>query len=252
MPDQDLEARREAWLQKIRSNIDSYGHHVTSVQQGTTPRFAYTIGLSPRAGEEIVLAGAADLLFRDVMRVINRAGDLAHGPGLNIGDTLEVEHFGAFSVAPVDNSWVQLLLLGAVDFYGDTVSAVQLLPDPTTRTIDVPDLSRPFDPAAEPVWAWMTEPWSFAVPAGSHAVTNLDALRGKPITEACRWEDDTWEIFHGAGPDVAHEDARVVPLGTLLGFDPSLRPVVDLEVGSGIRRSPPGPWHPWRRRGKSD
>jgi hypothetical protein len=76
-------------------------------------------------------------------------------------------------------------------------------------------------------------------------MTNLDALRGAPITEACRWEEDEWEMFAGAGPDVAEEDARLVPLGCLLASDPSLAAVVDLEVGKGLWREPGGAWVPW-------
>ena len=147
---------------------------------------------------------------------------------------------------------MRLLLLGAVDFHGDSVSAVQLLPDPATRTIDVPDLSRAFDPTAEPVWAWMTEPWPFAVPPESVAMTNLDVLRGKPVMYAARYEDGYWEMLADADSDPDPKNFRAAPLATLLAFDESLSPVVDLEVESGIHRDPPGPWSPWFAPGGSD
>ena len=65
----------------------------------------------------------------------------------------------------------------------------------------------------------------------SHAATDLDALRGSPVTEACRWEEDYWELFAGAGPDVPNVEKRVVGLGMLLAADPSLAPILDLKVG---------------------
>jgi hypothetical protein len=38
------------------------------------------------------------------------------------------------------------------------------------------------------------------------------------------------------------EDVIVVPLSTLLLFDESLRPFVELAVGKGLRREPGGAW----------
>jgi hypothetical protein len=160
--------------------------------------------------------------------------------------SLAVDGVGSFQVGRVHHSWAKELLLGAFDFYGrDDVAALQLVPEAEAWTIDVPDLSAPWSGASEPVWRWLKEPWGLDVSPMSTAVTNLAALRGEPISQAARWEETDWEIFAGAGPDVLNEDMRVVPLATLLGFDPSLEPVTQLEVGSAIRREPPGPWEPW-------
>jgi len=45
------------------------------------------------------------------------------------------------------------------------------------------------------------------------------------------------------------DDARVVPLGTLLALDPSLEPVMNLAIGEGLwRDGEHGPWNPWRNK----
>jgi hypothetical protein len=89
------------------------------------------------------------------------------------------------------------------------------------------------------------EPWSYPVPSKSVAGTNLAALRGERITEAMRWEEDEWELYAGAGPDVAKEAMRVVPLGTLLAADMSLEAVVSLRIGEGLWRDADSAWHSW-------
>jgi hypothetical protein len=145
---------------------------------------------------------------------------------------------------PRRSTWTEHLLLGALDIFDrDDVPALQLVPAAERRTIDVPDLSAPFDPRREPVWRWLTEPWDLPVPADAVAMTDLRALRGAPVTRAARWEPDYWELF--AGAEVAEDDARAIPLATLLGFDPTLAPVAALAVGDALRRRPPGPWEAW-------
>jgi hypothetical protein len=230
-------------LGRIRANIASHGHHVTLVQAGRAPRFAYTIGLTDSGRPEAVLAGASSLSGRDVKQALDAA---AAAESLDQAAVLEVAGVGSFTLAPVHDSWARRLLLGVFDFYGlDDVEAVQLAPDEDLRTIDVPDLSQPWDPTSQPVWQWFDEPWRYDAPPEAVAMTNLDALRGQPITEAARWEDAEWEMFAGAGPDVSPVDVRAVPLSTLIGFDPSLEPVVQLGVGDALRRDPGGDWEAW-------
>jgi hypothetical protein len=158
-----------------------------------------------------------------------------------------VEGVGWFELAGVDPSWTKELLLGALRYYDrDDVPALQLVPEESLRTIDVPDLSVPFDPGREPVWQWLIDDWPFALPPDTLVITNLDALHGHAVTEAGRWEDDHWEVLSGS--DITYEDARTVPLATLLGFDETLEPVTRLEVGQGLWRDYPGPWQEWRAR----
>jgi hypothetical protein len=210
------------------------------------PRFAYTVGLSESGNAEIVLPGAAFLTVEEVKRAIDAGVAAARQGGLVSGAGVDVAGLGSFRLGAVDSSWTAEMLLGAVDFYGsDVVTAVQLVPESEQRTIDVPDMSRPWDADREPVWRWLVDPWSLPFSPASNAATDPDALLGRPITEAARWEDEYWEMFSGG--TVAAEDARIVPLATLVGFDPSLEPAGRLEVGRAIRRMPHGDWESWHR-----
>ena len=216
---------REQWLALIRSHIERSGHHVTVVKMRETPRFGYTIGLTEAGLPELVVAGAMTLSAREVGDALNAAADT-----LRAGS----RPFGA-----VHDSWARELLLGAFDVCGDGVTALQLVPG--RRTIDVPDLSLPWDPEREPVWRWLREPWTFPVPNASIAATGLDVLEGAQVTHAGRWEDGYWELLG----DPPGEEPELVPLGTLVAHDPTLEPVVRLAVGETIKRRPGGPWEPW-------
>ena len=120
------------------------------------------------------------------------------------------------------------------------------MPDAAHWTVDVPDLSQPWSPATAPGWRWLFEPWTLPVQETSKIVTNLAALRGEPVTEAARWEEDEWELFAGSGPHVTYEDMRVVPLETLFGADPSLEPILSLPVGGALRPdSRDDEWQVW-------
>ncbi len=240
--------KQEAALEQIQSNIDQYGHHIYIVSGETEPRFAYTIGLSQRFGTELILAGAIFYMLDDVRRIIN---DIAVKLDSQrpIEQTFEAASCGTFSLGNVDASWASALMLGALDFYQTTeVPALQIIPDESHKTIDVPDLSNPWNPEKTPVWQWLYKPWEFSVPSTSTAVTNLAALRGERITEAVRWEEDGWEIFAGAGPDVTKEEIRVVPLGTLLATDQSLEPILNLPLETGLWRDETSEWHSWIKR----
>jgi hypothetical protein len=236
---------REQFLDSIRTHIADAGHHVTMVHGGSTPRFAYTIGLSEAGLPELVLAGAASLSADAAFAAIEAAAAhvrSAASPG--DGEPLDVPDVGRFTFAPVHVSWKDELLLGALDYYDrDDIPALQLIPSGPLRTIDVPDLAAAFDPDREPVWRWLVEPWELDVPASTFVLTNLKALHGEPVSQAGRWESDHWELL--AGSEVAEDDARAVPLATLLAFDPSLEPATRLAVGEAIRRDPPGPWQAW-------
>lgn len=83
------------------------------------------------------------------------------------------------------------------------------------------------------------------MPKDSVALTDLNSLRGARITEVMRWEEDEWEIFSGAGPEIQESARRVIPLGVLLEADISLLPVVNLRVGTGLWRDENSEWSPW-------
>lgn len=237
-------------LELIRDNIGKYGLHIYLIPAGTLPRYAYTIGLREAIGAELILAGASFYSAEDVKRIINEvAAKLRTGIDWQ-RSVLEVSSLGLFSLRKVDSSWAEPLMLGALDFYGvRKIEAFQIVPDQNHSLIDVPNLAEPWSVTAEPVWRWLHEPWMYGVPPKSVAVTNLDALRGVRVTEAARWEDDQWELFAGAGPDVPRENIRVVPLGTLLAVDESLNAVTHLEVGQALwRDSAELEWHSWKQR----
>ena len=70
-------------------------------------------------------------------------------------------------------------------------------------------------------------------------------MRGGRITEAVRWEETEWELFAGAGPDVVEKDVRIVPLGVLLGVDPTLEEATYLDIGKGLWRDSDSEWVTW-------
>lgn len=235
-------------LARIGENIARRGCHVYMISADSTPRYAYTIGLSEVArGAEYVFAGGAVYADAEVKRIIDAAAQ-AHP---SAGQSLVVSGLGSFALRALDPSWAELLLLGAHDYYRRSdVSALQLVPDLAHTTIDVPDLSQPFAEEEPPVWRWLSEPWPHPVPAASVGITELAVLRGEAVTEVVRWERNEWELFAGAGPKVSPEDIRKVPLGTLLAADASLSPILDLELGVGLwREQGDAEWQPWRAKG---
>jgi hypothetical protein len=241
----DREARQRA-LEHIRENIARFGYHLYIVSGKQNPRFAYTIGLSPKLGHELIFAGGVLFMYKEVGTIIRGVVDQLTLRSAAAAEACDVAPFGTFSFRPCDPSWVTLLMLGATDFYQRSdIPALQVVPDDGHMTIDVPDMAIPWSPQSAPLWQWLKEPWAFSVPSDSEAVTDLDALRGFAVTEACRWEENYWELFAGAGPDVPEEEKRVVGLGMLLAADPSLAPVLGLKIGDGIWREGDLEWHPW-------
>lgn len=239
-------------LDRIKRNIEKSGFHAYVIRGGPGPRFAYTIGLRETLGAELVLAGALYYeTTEDVMAILHSIRNLSTKASRGSLDAkfrsmFDLGTLGSFTLRKARGSWTRSLLLGALDYYGvDDIDAYQIVPEERYRTIDVPNMATNWSATGEPLWKWLHEPWTYPVSKNVTAMTNLDALRGSPITEACRWEADYWELFAGPGPDVSKEDARLVPLGCLLAADPSLAPVVDLEIGKGVRREPGGDWIPW-------
>jgi hypothetical protein len=245
-------SQRKRALEVIRENIARSGHHIYLVSSnGPTPRFAYTIGVTDSIGVELILAGAIFYMKDEVVTVINEI--VAQMKAQPHREVFEVDGQGSFTLCEVHSSWAQELLLGAFDYYQKRdIRVLQIVPDPAHWTVDVPDMSAPWSARQEPVWQWLREPWEYPVPENSTATTNLAALRGNRITEAARWEEDNWEIFAGAGPDVPKDEMRVVPLAALLGTDGSLARVLNLEVGTGVWRNADSDWHPWRKRETSE
>jgi hypothetical protein len=128
-----------------------------------------------------------------------------------------------------------------------SIAAKQVVPDGAHWTIDVPDASVAWNPRSEPVWKCMHEPWSLPFSPECMATTDLAALRGGRITEACRRAEQHWELFTGTSMDIVNESKRDVSLATLLMADASLLPVTTVDVGTRLRRSTPdAPWASWQ------
>lgn len=244
---------RSAAFKQIETNIQENGYHLYLIGGGgQEPRYAYTIGIKDKLGFELIFAGAVQFLKDDVEHIIR--GIFEHFNSLSnaeynyVNKDIYIKKFGSFSTVRVDYSWSSELMLGALDYYDLlNIEAIQIIPAKENRTIDVPDMSKPWNANNEPVWQWIHEPWSYRVPKDSTVVTNISALMGERITEVCRWEMDQWEMFAGAGPDVQEADMRVVPLGTLLAHDPSLNQAINLRENEGLwRLSTELIWHEWK------
>lgn len=241
-----IDSARANFLATIRTNIERCGHHVTIVAGGPSPRFGYTIGASDGKGPEYIFAGGSYFSSQQVKEAL----DAAIATGARPEDephVVKLRNGERFSLRAVDKSWTHLLALGALDYFGvDEIQLLQLLPTRPRMTVDVPDLGRPFAPDTEPAWRWRTEAWSYPIPKRSVAGTHLAVLQGVGATEVTRWEEDEWEIFAGSGEAVEESAFRRVPLGVLLAADPSLEPIVNLQVGDGLHReSPSDPWVAW-------
>jgi len=226
-------------LEKIRLNIATFGHHVYLVTGGPDPRFVYTIGVSEALGVELIFAGGTFFSGKQVHEIIDRmASVLRETPSRSQADHSFGE-LGAFTLREVHPTWSSKLILGAIDYYkAPVVPALQIVPDEAHRTIDVPDLSQARSETTEPIWQWLDKAWDFPIPENTIVMTDMGALRGAPITEANRWEDDAWELFSVSSKEIEKEKCRAVPLGTLLGADPSLELATELDVGEGIWRDP--------------
>jgi hypothetical protein len=241
--------KRAAALERIRLNIEKFGSHLYSVSGGGTPRFVYSIGPSQSLGAELVLAGAASFTANEAFAILNDVVEQLR-EGARWTEDFDVESHGRFRLASVHDSWSSMMLLGALDYFGvRSVTTYQVIPEGIHRTKEIPDMSRPFDPAREPVWRWLRDPWSLPFPQEGRAVTTLAALRGEAVTEAARWEEDYWELYVGGPPDKGDPDVRSVHLAVLLGVDPSLRAVSELAVGSALwREDADDEWHVWTKK----
>lgn len=237
----------------IEKNIREHGFHVYLIPGSVAPRFVYTIGLTARGLPELLFCGAAFYSGREAVAVVNSIGRK-----LLAGGSLEAQERvagvpGEFCMRTVHGDWLERLMLGATERYED-VRALQLVPGAKFSTVDVPDTSHSSGPTADGIWRWIDDgQWPYQVPKHSTATTNLRVLRGERATEAARWEEDLWEIFSGAGPEVAPADVRMVPLATLLGADATLRRVTALKVGEAIRRAVDSDeWEVWREQPGDD
>jgi len=237
---------RQEFLKLIRKNVEKYGYHITFVNGGQNPHFAYTIGLYEKLGFELVIAGGYisvqvnEEIFSGILSGLNS--------GLNTSSVFEVSDGvsgEAFMLLEMHSTWKESMILGVFDYYNNNnIKAFQILPT-KVKPIDVPVMSNSWD-KEDPIWCWLKKEWKEDIPISSYVVTNLGFLQGETITEIMRWEDDFWEMFAGAAPDVPDEDVRILPISTMLAIDKSLKPAVELSIGSGLwRENKQSKWEVW-------
>mgnify|MGYP000924654844 CR=1 FL=1 len=235
-------------LAKIKSNIASEGYHLCFVDGGPLPRFAYTIGLYPKHSFELVFGGGTLYNLADVKQIFN---EIVETLELNpTTDLFSTSTFGSFRLNRMDISWASKIILGAIDYYDEeAIRSFQIFPDEEHWTIDVPDMQASLSVVDQPIWQWLVKDWDFNFSPKSVAITNLDALKGYCVTEVMRWTEIEWELYSGAGPEVAKEDIRKVPLATLIEFDQTLGLAAELEIGCGVYRDDVGSeWSVWRKK----
>lgn len=74
------------------------------------------------------------------------------------------------------------------------------------------------------------------MPTNAKLVATVDVLRGTPAQTVYRWEVDQWELLDRPAAEIAHEDARVAPIGLLVELEKQWAEMLQLEVGSGMKR----------------
>lgn len=228
--------------EEVFDRVRRRGWHQYRILAGPLPSWSYSIGCWESYGSpELVFAGGnfftaaqTNSLFSEL---VARARDQAPAAGA----LWTTEAVGPVAFAPVHTSWVQQLLLGAEDFYGDRpYERLQVLPDAEFRTIDVPDLAQPFDAAREPAWRWLDEPWPYRLGKATFVVTDLRALHGAPVLSVHRHHDGAagspWDLFAMEEDVIPNQVARAAPLGVLIAHDRSLDVVERLEPGQAARR----------------
>lgn len=239
---------KETHKEEIKYNVQKFGYHVTYVIADISPSFAYTIGLSNKCNFELVIAGGAFYNRAEKETIITGIADNMLETSNKNPQSISLGELGVFFLLPVDESWSKLFLLGVCDILQkENVVTLQIVPDQSHFTLDIPKMSVPFNVNNEPVWQWMVKEWKYNVSKESTVCTDLDALKGKPIIEVTRWEDDYWEMYHGDGNDMPKDQIRVVSIGTMLGIDPSSKAALDVPLEKGLyRESADDDWKKWR------
>ena len=211
------------------------------------PRYAYTIGLSALFNFELIFAGGTNYLKDELSLIFDTIFEELNNDKSISNRNITVGALGTFSLGTVKASWSKLMMLGVFDYYKtDHITAFQIIPDSDHRTLDIPDMAKEMNISSDPVWQWLIRKWDYAAPEDSTVVTNIKALLGEAITEVLRWEDSAWEMFAGDGSEVKKEDVRVVSLGTILGIDRTLLPVINLDIGEGLWRGSVNlSWNNW-------
>src|SRR5687767_3793448 len=95
----------ESGLDLIRKNIAEYGRHIYIISGDAIPRFAYTIGLFPKLGVELILAGGYFYSTSELQKIINQIAESAESEGLIDPTIYSIDSLGTFELNPVHESW---------------------------------------------------------------------------------------------------------------------------------------------------
>ncbi len=234
--------KNNEFLDLIKRCIDKNNYHITLVTGGQHPRFSYSIGLTEKLGFELIIAGGFnsikenESLFRLIYQQLES--------GFTVDSHFLLSDNNIFYLGTVDSSWSKKLMMGVYDYYDlDDIIAYQIIP--LNKTMDTPLMSEART-LNNPIWKWLDTDWNIKAPENSYVVTDIDALKGKTIIELMRWEENKWEMFSRPGPDVKEDDIMIVPLGTILGIDNTLEPILSLAVGDGLwRDNKYSNWQDW-------
>ena len=91
-----------------------------------------------------------------MVQILNTIADAGIGRE-DIGRrSFEVPSLGTFVLGDVHESWSEMLLLGAFDFYNSKdIRALHIIPDREHWTIDIPDMSQPWSIERASAWQWL-------------------------------------------------------------------------------------------------
>lgn len=225
----------EQWRRSIESNISEFGFHVTGVLPGTTPRFAYSVGLLRSGHPELVAAGGCDVFMDGLVETLAAAA----GSMLSVG-RVEIDGYSARKVHP---SWARRLMRGVFDVLDvREFDALQVVGERVC--VDEPDMSAPFDAGREPVWQWLDEDaneWPWPGHEGDWAAVTERILRGDPPGLVVANED--WLSVSSVADRVDAEwEYELVPLSTVLAVHPSLARFVGTPVDDAYRLNDDGEW----------
>ncbi|WP_394345400.1 DUF4262 domain-containing protein [Hymenobacter persicinus] len=171
--------QKSEFLHLIQDNITAHGYHVTVVTGGALPRYAYTIGCVSTVGAELVFAGGEYYSQAQVGKILDAFASHPSRESIGVGFSVRLGLLGTFTLAPVDASWRNRVLLGAVDYHTQSDwPAWQIVPEGLHRTLDVPEMAQTYDATVQPVWQWLDCPWPYPVPSHSMALTEVQVLRG--------------------------------------------------------------------------
>lgn len=227
----------------VSRTVAKHGFQLTAVGPSAVPKYVYTIGLAESFGFEFLLAGAALLSVAEITKILTQ---LSQSVLTNVNGSIDELPSQVSSLGEVHPSWSDQLMLGATSFHHRAVPALQPILVSSLETIDIPVASEPYSEESAPVWKWLTKEWDLAIAKSTMVMTNREALKGEPIVEVSRWDDDAWELMADSDEKPTMENCRAVPLATLLGFDSSLHGVLALPAGRSLRRESRAlPWRAW-------